>query len=58
MSEQLGHSSPASTYERYGHLIPRDCRGEVSFLDAMMPNTLHLSAPQAYLQLGSRKWSR
>lgn len=30
---QLGHASPAFTLTIYGHLVPRDRRGEVDFLD-------------------------
>jgi hypothetical protein len=33
VSAQLGHADAAFTFRTYGHLIPRDRRGEVSFLD-------------------------
>ena len=31
--QQLGHYSPAFTLSTYGHLLPRDRRGEVDCLD-------------------------
>jgi integrase len=33
VSQQLGHHSPAFTLQVYGHLLPRDRRGEVNRLD-------------------------
>lgn len=33
IQEQLGHHSPAFTLATYGHLLPRDRRGEVDCLD-------------------------
>jgi integrase len=48
LQEQLGHASPAFTLSQYGHLIPRDRRGEVSFLDAIVPRNLHLAAPRLH----------
>jgi len=33
IQEQLGHHSPAFTLTVYGHLLPRDRRGEVDCLD-------------------------
>ena len=48
LQAQLGHASPAFTLAKYGHLIPRDRRGEVSFLDAIVPTSLHSAAPQLH----------
>ena len=50
VAAQLGHADPAFTYKVYGHLIPRDRRGEVSFLDALVPTNLHLLAPQLHAE--------
>ena len=33
IQQQLGHHSPAFTLAVYGHLLPRDRRGEVNCLD-------------------------
>lgn len=33
VQEQLGHASPTVTLHVYGHLLPRDRRGEVDCLD-------------------------
>jgi integrase len=33
VQQQLGHASPGFTLTIYGHLVPRDRRGEVDFLD-------------------------
>lgn len=38
VSQQLGHHSASFTLERYGHLIPRDRRGEVDCLDDAATN--------------------
>lgn len=37
VQEQLGHHSPAFTLAVYGHLLPRDRRGEVDCLDDVAP---------------------
>lgn len=37
IQEQLGHHSPAFTLSVYGHLLPRDRRGEVACLDDDTP---------------------
>ena len=33
VSQQLGHHSPGFTLSQYGHLLPKDRRGEVNRLD-------------------------
>ena len=35
VQQQLGHASPAFTLTIYGHLVPRDRKGEVDFLDGL-----------------------
>lgn len=45
IQEQLGHHSPAFTLAIYGHLLPRDRRGEVDCLDDSAPSGT-LSAPE------------
>jgi len=37
IQQQLGHHSPAFTLSVYGHLLPRDRRGEVNCLDDAAP---------------------
>ena len=37
IQQQLGHHSPAFTLSVYGHLLPRDRRGEVNCLDDSPP---------------------
>ena len=47
VSQQLGHHSPAFTLQVYGHLLPRDRRGEVNRLDrpATVRNPAATSTP-------------
>ena len=49
IQQQLGHHSPAFTLAVYGHLLPRDRRDEVDFLDALTtPEDGHSPAPHGH----------
>jgi len=47
VSAQLGHADAGFTFRTYGHLIPRDRRGEVSFLDQIPAPICTPAAPNA-----------
>jgi hypothetical protein len=46
VSQQLGHHSPAFTLQVYGHLLPRNRRGEVNRLDR--PATIRNAAATSF----------
>lgn len=45
VQQQLGHASPAFTLTIYGHLVPRDRKGEVDFLDGLGAVARPVAAP-------------